>query len=82
MASPDEIEDADVGPADGQVHVPAALASAFGVSRSEARRLIAQGGVRIDGELLGAEELDVDPPRVDGRVVQLGRRQFRRLHLR
>ena len=79
---PDEIADADVGPADGPVHLPAALATAFGVSRSEARRLIAQGGVRIDNELLGPEQLDVDPARVDGRVVQLGRRQFRRLHLR
>jgi len=79
---PDDVVDADVGVAEGPVHVPAVLASAFGVSRSEARRLVAQGGVRVDGELLGATELDVERARIDGAVVQLGRRQFRRLHLR
>ena len=31
------------------VHLPALLASAFGLSTSEARRLIAQGGVKVDG---------------------------------
>ena len=34
-------------------------ARAFGISRSEARRLIAQGGVRLDGEPLGRRTLDV-----------------------
>ncbi len=79
---PDQIDDVDVGRADGPVHLPAALAVAFGVSRSEARRLIAQGGVRVNGELLAGDELDVEPARLDAAVVQLGRRQFRRLHLR
>ncbi len=79
---PEQIDDVAVGRADGPVHLPAALAVAFGVSRSEARRLIAQGGVRVNGELLAGEELDVEPARLDGAVVQLGRRQFRRLHLR
>ena len=63
--------------ADGDVHLPAALAEAFGVSRSEARRLIAQGGVRIDGELLGAEELDVDRGAPRRRAsCSSGRRRF------
>ena len=79
---PEEIPDADVRAADGVVHVPAALADAFGLSRSEARRLLAQGGVRVDGDVLDGEALDVDPARLDGRVVQVGRRQFRRLHVR
>ncbi len=39
------------------VHLPALLAAAFGLSTSEARRLIAQGGVKLDGEV--ATELDV-----------------------
>ena len=32
------------------VHLPAVIAAAFGLSTSEARRLIAQGGVKLDGE--------------------------------
>ena len=36
------------------VHLPALIAEVFGLSRSEARRLLGQGGVRLDGEPLGA----------------------------
>lgn len=32
----------------GYVHLPALLSTAFGISRSEARRLITQGGVRLN----------------------------------
>ena len=42
----------------GAVHLPALLAEAFGLSRSEARRLLAQGGVKLDGEELD-ESLDL-----------------------
>ena len=70
-----------VAPDDGHVHVPALLAQAFGLSRSEARRLLGQGAVRVDGEALGPEDLDVDPTRLDGRVVQVGKRQFRRVRV-
>src|SRR5262249_55549139 len=78
---PDEIEDAEVPLEGAAVHVPAAREVAFGVSRSEARRLLAQGGVRVDGELLDPDELDVERALLDGAVVQLGRRRFKRLHL-
>ncbi len=56
------------------VHVPAALAAAFGLSTSEARRLISQGGVKIDGEPL--TELDVPRSRLLGATVQAGKRRF------
>ncbi|HVP02541.1 MAG TPA: tyrosine--tRNA ligase [Solirubrobacteraceae bacterium] len=79
---PDEIGESTIEARDGVVHVPAALASAFGVSRSEARRLLAQGGVRLAGEELGPDDLDLPAVRVDGSVVQLGRRRFRRLQVR
>ncbi len=79
---PAEIDDSAIDAQDGLVHLPAALASAFGVSRSEARRLLAQGGVKLAGEPLGAADLDLPVARVDGVVVQLGRRQFRRLRVR
>jgi tyrosyl-tRNA synthetase len=64
-----------------KVHVPAVVRAAFGVSSSEARRAIAQGGVRIDGEPVPADRLDVDPAAIDGRVLQLGKRRFVRVRL-
>jgi tyrosyl-tRNA synthetase len=59
------------------VHLPALLASAFGVSTSEARRGIAQGAVRLDGEPVSA--LDMEPGKLSGRVLQLGKRRFARI---
>jgi len=64
---------------DGLVHLPALLADAFGVSRSEARRSLEQGGVKLDGEPLSGEPLDRPLPELDGRVLQLGKRRFARL---
>jgi tyrosyl-tRNA synthetase len=80
--APDDVPEADFRADDGAVHVPAVLADAFGISRSEARRLLAQGGVRVDGEALGAEEVDVPAERLDGAVLQAGRRRFVRLRRR
>ena len=53
----------------------------FGGSRSEARRKLAQGGVKLDGETVAAEPLDVPAQSLDGRVMQLGKRQFRRIRI-
>ncbi|QEC49168.1 tyrosine--tRNA ligase [Baekduia soli] len=61
------------------VHLPALIADAFGRSRSEARRLLTQGGVRLDGEALGEADLDVAAERLDGGLLQVGKRHFRRL---
>ena len=73
---PAEVDEAQVvatGP-NGSIHLPALLADHFGVSRSEGRRLLAQGGVRVDGDVLPAEPLD-------GRVVQVGKRRHRRVRV-
>ncbi len=77
-AMPEEIEEASFG-GDGLVHLPALIAETFGGSRSDARRMLAQGGVRLDGEPLSPDEQDVAPERLDGAVLQLGKRKFRRL---
>ena len=66
----------------GAVHLPALLASAFGVSSSEARRLLKQGGVKLDGSPLEPEPLDRPASDLDGRVLQLGKRRFARLRSR
>ena len=63
----------------GAVHLPGLLRDAFGVSASEARRLIAQGAVRIDGEPIGPDRLDMPGEELPGRVLQVGRRRFVRI---
>jgi len=80
---PEEIPEAAL-PADGDgaVHLPALLASAFGVTSSEARRLLKQGGVRLDGAPLEPEPLDRPASDLEGRVLQLGKRRFARLRRR
>jgi tyrosyl-tRNA synthetase len=60
------------------VHLPALLAEIFGLSTSEARRLIAGGGVKLDGE--SVSELDVPRAQLAGAVLQAGKRRFVRLN--
>jgi tyrosyl-tRNA synthetase len=67
------------GVTDGQVHLPALIAGAFEISTSEARRLLAQGAVRLDGEALDAGRLDLPAGELSGKVLQVGKRRFRRL---
>jgi tyrosyl-tRNA synthetase len=80
---PEQVQEAPfAATVEGTVHLPALLGELFGISRSEARRLLGQGAVRVDGEPLGAGDVDLAPERLDGAVLQAGRRQFRRLRLR
>ena len=74
--APEEIPEHSLPDGD-PVHLPALLASAFGLSTSEARRLIAQAGVKLDGSVVS--ELDVPRSELDGAVVQAGKRRFARL---
>ncbi len=81
--TPDDVEELDLEPFlgenGGEVHLPALMASAFEISSSEARRLISQGGAKLDGEPIPAGVLDLAPGELDGRVLQAGKRRFRRL---
>ena len=74
-SAPDDV--AEVSFDGDPVHLPAVLGDAFGVSRSEVRRQIAQGGVAVDDEVV--TEPDVEAARVDGRVVRMGKRRYVRL---
>jgi tyrosyl-tRNA synthetase len=78
---PDDIEEASL-PDEVTVFMPVLLSDAFGFSRSEARRLIEGGGVRIDGEQLPPQSLEVPAERLDGAVVQVGKRRFKRFRAR
>jgi tyrosyl-tRNA synthetase len=79
--APDELVELEVAAVNGTVHLPAALAEGFGMSRSDARRMLAQGGVRLDGESLGPDDLDLPRERLDGAVLQVGKRHFRRVRV-
>jgi tyrosyl-tRNA synthetase len=75
--APEEVPDValpDVDP----VHLPALLAEHLGIgSTSEARRLITQGGVKLNGEAVTG----LDHPRAElaGALLQVGKRRFARL---
>jgi tyrosyl-tRNA synthetase len=81
--TPDDVQvalvDPYVGPNGGQIHLPLMIGRLFGLSSSEARRLLKQGGVKLDGEPIPADTLDMEPAALDGRVLQVGKRRFRRL---
>jgi len=82
-AVPDDIPEVDlseyVDNGDGQVHLPRLIAAAFGMSTSEGRRLLAGGGVKLDGEPLSGITLDVAAGDLAGRVIQVGKRRFAKL---
>lgn len=78
-AAPVEIEESPFEVGEGSMHMPELMASIFGLSRSEARRLIDGGGVSLDEQALAAGEYDLDPTRLDGAVLRVGKRRFRRL---
>jgi tyrosyl-tRNA synthetase len=77
---PEDVPEVRVESGDGgEVHVPALIAQAFGVSTSEARRLLGQGGVKVDGEALDGGRLDVPLGDLEGKVLQVGKRRFARV---
>lgn len=78
-AIPDEIPDYVLESGEEPLHLPAVLSAAFGVSRSDARRAIEQGGVRLDGEVWPAGTLDADRGQLVDRALQMGKRRFVRL---
>jgi tyrosyl-tRNA synthetase len=76
---PEEIDEAHFECVEGMVHLPGLMASELGMSRSEARRLIDQGGVTLDEVQLATGQHDVPCEQADGRILRVGRRRFRRL---
>ncbi len=75
--APEDAPEADLPPGDGLVHVPALLVEHLGIpSTSEARRLLAQGGVKVNGQVVS--ELDLPREALEGALVQAGKRRFMR----
>jgi tyrosyl-tRNA synthetase len=72
--APEKVPEAPL-PEGEPVHLPAVLVDLLGVSStSEARRLISQGGVKVDGEVVS--DLDLPRARLGGALVQAGKRRF------
>jgi tyrosyl-tRNA synthetase len=75
--APEDVPDVTL-PAGDPVHLPALLVERLGVaSTSEARRLIEQGGVKLNGS--PATGLDVPRDALEGALLQVGKRRFARL---
>jgi len=77
--APQEIEEAKFAPEGETVYLPALIASEFGLSSSEARRLIDQGGVKLGEQAVPRGQYDVAVANADGQVLKVGKRRFRRL---
>jgi len=80
--APEEIAEAHFECAEGVLHLPGLIASELGMSRSEARRVIDQGGVALGEMQLEAGQHDVPCEQADGQILKVGKRRFRRLRAR
>jgi tyrosyl-tRNA synthetase len=80
---PEDIPEVEIPAAarrDGGISVPHLLAGVrLASSNSDARRLIKQGGVKIDGRPVEDPEAVVEPQALAGKVVQVGQRRMVRI---
>ncbi|HEY4779764.1 MAG TPA: tyrosine--tRNA ligase [Solirubrobacterales bacterium] len=81
---PEEIARWDIDPAAGDepgtILLPQLIGSGFKLSSSEARRLIKQGGVKLDGETVAPDILELPREALAGKVLQVGKRRFLSLY--
>jgi tyrosyl-tRNA synthetase len=65
---------------EGRYWLPRVLVElGFASSKSEARRLIEQGAVRVGGEVVGDPDAEYSRDQLVGEVLQVGKRRFARL---
>jgi tyrosyl-tRNA synthetase len=64
-------------PDDDPVQLPGLMRDAFGISGSEARRLLAQGAVKLDDQVV--EDNEIAREGLAGKVLRIGKRRFVRL---
>lgn len=76
---PEEIPEATISGNGDVLHLPAVIADAFSISNSEARRLLQGGGIKIDGQAVPGDTLELSRQELEGRVLQAGKRRFARL---
>ncbi len=79
--APDDVPEVVIESNGAPIYLPGLLVEHLGIaSTSEARRLIVQGGVKLDGDPVTELELPAD--RLDGALLQAGKRRFVRLVVR
>jgi tyrosyl-tRNA synthetase len=80
---PADVPEAPIPPdalRDGRVWLPRLLVgTGLASSNAEARRAVQQGGVRLEGDVLGDPDAEFLPDALRGKVLQVGRRRFVRL---
>ena len=64
-------------PEEETIVLPSLIREVFGLSGAEARRLLTQGAVKLEGEAVDTQELGRSE--LEGRVLQVGKRRFVRL---
>jgi tyrosyl-tRNA synthetase len=75
-----EVPFPDAAVRDGKVWLPRLLSSVgLASSNAEARRLVEQGGFRLEGEAITDPDLESPREYFEGKVLQIGRRRFLRL---
>jgi len=75
--APEDIDEVRVESPDPVVHLPSVLAAQLGESSSHWRRVIDQGGVKLDGSPVSG--YDVAWAELEGATLQAGKRRFLRL---
>jgi tyrosyl-tRNA synthetase len=74
---PDDVPEFKVAPVDGKAFLPKLLVDCgLAKSNGEAMRLIAQGGVQIDGTKMAPGTRDIEAPAGTTVLVKVGRRHF------
>jgi tyrosyl-tRNA synthetase len=82
-SAPEQIDEWDIAPYGGSepgaILLPQLIGAGFELSSSEARRLLKQGGVKLDGEAVAGDVLELPRAELADRVLQVGKRRFLRL---
>jgi tyrosyl-tRNA synthetase len=76
---PDEVAEMTLTDHVGVVYLPELLKERFGGSNSHWRRVIEQGGLRLDGEV--SRDIEIPAASLNGALVQAGKRHFVRVHV-
>jgi tyrosyl-tRNA synthetase len=81
--APADVVEVELTPWPGKVPIARVLVDAGLVtSNNEARRMIQQSAVRLDGVRLEDADLEVEPDDVDGRRIQVGKRNWATVRVR
>ena len=76
---PEEIPEFSLGQQESWFLPALITESGLAVSGGEARRMVKQGAVRLDGERITEPTAELVRSQLEGRVLQVGKRTFRRL---